>query len=324
MPSNIYRKTGGRIWYFRASVAGSEHRRSLRTTNRQTAEKRAQQLLEELRRRSWGDQRYTWVQAVEAWVGDVGESLKPQTIRRYGTSVAALAHILEPLFLDEIDKRVLAQIATRAGVTNATRKRDLTAVSVILNACEARGWIEAVPAYSRRRLKERTAPLILPTAAQVDRLVSHLSPMLGRLVRLLERTGMRLEEAGGLQWGDVDLRRKTITLTETKAGRVRVIPLTDAALGTLSGTPRHIGCPYVFWVGQDKPHRYGDLSGLLYDLRKAAGVKWRIHDLRHLYAVRYLQNGGKLRDLQKILGHGSIAVTERYLDHLTPEEQTGS
>lgn len=43
--------------------------------------------------------------------------------------------------------------------------------------------------------------------------------------------------------------------------------------------------------------------------------------LSHYHAVRYLEDGGKLRDLQKILGHGSIAVTERYLAHLTPEEQ---
>lgn len=321
MPDNVYRKKGSKIWYFRAVIAGEEIRRSLRTANRAEADKRAQRKLEDLRRQHWGEQRYTWVQAVEAWVGEVGESLKPQTVRRYGTSISALGHILEPLFLDEIDKRALAKIATRPGVTNATRKRDLTAVSVILNAAEARGWIEDVPAYSRRRLRERSAPLILPTAAEVDRLVRHLSPMLGRLVRLLERTGMRLEEAGGLQWSNVDLRRKTITLTETKAGKVRVIPLTEAAVGTLSGTPRRLGCPYVFWTGQEPAHRYGDLSGLLYDLRKAAKVKWRIHDLRHLYAVRYLEDGGKLRDLQKILGHGSIAVTERYLAHLTPEEQ---
>lgn len=50
-------------------------------------------------------------------------------------------------------------------------------------------------------------------------------------------------------------------------------------------------------------------------------MPWTIHHLRHLYAVRYLKNGGSIYVLQQLLGHGSIKVTEIYLDHLTPAEQ---
>lgn len=320
MPSNIYRKTGGRIWYLRTTVRGREHRESLRTPSRAVAEKRAAKRLEELSRANYGDQRHLWKAAVMAWHAEA-QGLKPQTIRRYVCSLAAVDHILGGLMVDEIDKQVLARIAGRAGVTNATRRRDLTAVSVVLHAAEARGWLEAVPAYSRRRLRERSGELVLPTDAELDRARRSLPPMLARLVRFLELTGMRLEEAGGLVWSAVDLRRRAVTLTETKAGRVRIVPLTDEAASTLSGTPRHLDCPFVFWHSQDAPRRYSDLSGLLYDYRKRAGVPWRIHDLRHLFAVRYLQNGGSIYDLSKILGHSSLTVTERYLDHLSPEEQ---
>lgn len=321
MPSRIYRKKDTRVWYFRVVVRGQEIRRSLRTTDRKTAEKRAAVELERISAQRWGDDRHLWQEAVGRWGEEQGPALKPQTLRRYGTSLAVVAPVLEPLQVDEIDKTVLAKIASRPGVTNATRRRDLTAVSVILHAAEAWGWIDHVPTFPRRQIKERRDPILLPTPGEIEALHRLLSPMLSRLVRLLEQTGMRLEEAGSLTWAQVDKRRRTISLRDTKARRPREVPLSEDGFRTVSGTPRHMACEFVFWHSQDAPRRYGDLSGLLYDIRKRAGVPWRIHDLRHLFAVRYLQEGGSIYALQKILGHSTIAVTEGYLDYLTPEEQ---
>ena len=318
--SNLYQRKPGGNWWLRAMVDGREHRRSLQTVDRRLAGQRAKVELERLTRRRWGDERRSWKEAVIAWA-ESGHGLKPQTVRRYLTSLAAIKDVLEPLHLDEIDRAVLARIASRPGVTNATRRRDLTAVSVILHAAEERGWLKAVPSYSSRRLKERRDPIALPPAAEIERLHGELSPMLSRLVRLLEQTGMRLEEAGGLTWAQVDPNRKVVQLTDTKARRPRAVPLSDEALGTISGTPRHLACDFVFWHSPAAPSRYMDLSNYLRRARDRAGVAWRIHDLRHLFAVRYLQAGGSLYQLQQILGHSSIAVTERYLFHLTPAEQ---
>lgn len=321
MPHHIYRRRPGGNWHFRAVVAGREHRCSLRTPDKALAAERARRELERLSRRRWGDERRSWKEAVLVWA-ESGHGLKPQTVRRYLVSLAAVDPILGSLHLDEVDRAVLARIAHRPGVTNATRRRDLTAVSVVLHHAEGRGWIAAVPSFSRRRLPERRDPPPLPTEAEIARLHEELSPMLRRLVQLLELTGLRLEEAGGLRWEQVDLNRRVVRLTDTKARRPRAVPLSEEAVGTLLGTPRRLGCPFVFWRERDgEPGRYRDLSGYLYDARKRAGVPWRVHDLRHLFAVRYLQNGGSLYQLQQILGHGTIAVTERYLDHLAPEER---
>lgn len=323
MPGNIYRKKGSKVWYLRVTVDGRELRQSLRTDDRTLAQERARKRLTELNRTAWGDERHTWKKAAGRWLMEKAPELKPQTVRRYVSSLAAIRDVLDPLYLDEIDRKVLSRIAHRPGVTNATRRRDLTAVSVILTACEAWSWIDEAPRFNRRHIKERTKPLDLPTDAEIQRLVDALPERssLRLLVRLLAQTGMRLEEGADLRWSQVDLTRRTITLTRTKAGKVRVIPLTSEGVGTILGTPRHLGCEFVFWHSQENPDRYGDLSGYLWDFRKKAGIRWRTHDLRHFYAVRYLQDGGSIYDLQKILGHSSLAVTERYLDHLTPEEQ---
>jgi integrase/recombinase XerD len=89
----------------------------------------------------------------------------------------------------------------------------------------------------------------------------------------------------------------------------------------------------VFWHGEDR--RYRNVASRFRELVRRAVAKaelegrsplkpFRFHDLRHWFAVDYLRNGGSIYTLQQILGHTSIKTTERYLDHLTPDENVAS
>ncbi len=67
-----------------------------------------------------------------------------------------------------------------------------------------------------------------------------------------------------------------------------------------------------------------DVDHLFRDLRvfmKRAEVQkiFRFHDLRHTFASHFMMNGGNIYDLQKILGHTSLEMTQRYA-HLAPEQ----
>jgi integrase/recombinase XerD len=53
-------------------------------------------------------------------------------------------------------------------------------------------------------------------------------------------------------------------------------------------------------------------------------VRFRFHDLRHLFAVHYLRDGGSIYAPQGILGHTSIKTTEIYLAYLTSNQQQGA
>ena len=139
--------------------------------------------------------------------------------------------------------------------------------------------------------------------------------MTGRVIRFLAETGMRQEEVCSLEWSQVSIPRREVRLTKTKTSSPRVVPLSDAALGTLIGTPRHLISPYVFWHADGQ--RYTNFANSFALVARRAGVPFRCHDLRHAFASTFLQATGDIPALQAILGHKTIAMTMRYAHIVT-------
>ena len=66
------------------------------------------------------------------------------------------------------------------------------------------------------------------------------------------------------------------------------------------------------------------LNNLIRKYNYKRGVqKTRIHAFRHYFAKQYIQNGGNVFKLQKILGHSSIQETQRYVDLFGNDLQVG-
>jgi integrase/recombinase XerD len=332
MPDNLYRR--GKVWCARFWLNGEEIRRSLKTTSRAVAMKERDKIAQEIERARRGEERRAWPDAILGWAAAAPGQIKPNVIKRYRVSLRQVNSILEPLFLDQIDRKVLRSIAHRVGVTNATRRRDLTAVSSVLSWCVAEGWLETNLAkqFDRTHLPERRDPIVLPETGDIAAVIAAAPGNLGKLARLAQLTGMRQDEMVTLEWYEHDAKRQAVNLSKTKTNRPRSVPLVPAATAVLTGAARHISSPYIFWVlgddGAAGPQnnvsgRFAELVRRVERREKAAGRsfrRFRFHDLRHWFAVEYLRTGGSIYRLQKILGHSSIQTTEIYLDYLTPEE----
>jgi integrase len=113
----------------------------------------------------------------------------------------------------------------------------------------------------------------------------------------------------------VSIPRREVRLTKTKTSSPRVVPLSEAALGTIIGTPRHPTSLYVFWHHDGE--RYTRFSGAFRNIAKRAGVPFRCHDLRHHFASEFAQRTGDIAALQRILGHKTISMTMRYSHLMT-------
>ncbi|SFI92204.1 Phage integrase family protein [Pseudomonas guineae] len=120
-------------------------------------------------------------------------------------------------------------------------------------------------------------------------------------------TGARWSEAEKLK--PTGLRNAVITFSGTKSGKVRSVPITP---GLEARIVRH-------WKQHGLPN-----SAITSFRRALAKTTIRLpkgqaaHGLRHTFASHFIQNGGNILTLQKILGHSSLAMTMRYA-HLAPD-----
>ena len=329
MPDNLYRR--GKTWWARIQIDGQDLRRSLRTASLVEAKSRLKTVIEEVRYlRFRGETRRTWQDAVVGWSKAAAADIRPATLKRYLVSLAQMRPYLDDLYIDQISRRTVADIARRSGVSNATRRRDLTALSVVLRWCVGHGWREDNPArdWDRSIIRERRDPITLPSERDIDAVVAQAPGEFARLIRWAQYTGMREEECASLERSQVNVKRGAADLSRTKTNRPRSVPLDARAVGTYAGTVPYAGKPYVFWHGAGERYlnvasRFAAITARTH--RKDKTVRrFRFHDLRHWFAVDYLRRGGGIYDLQKILGHASIKTTEIYLDYLTPSEQAGT
>jgi len=84
-------------------------------------------------------------------------------------------------------------------------------------------------------------------------------------------------------------------------------------------------CFFVFWghpfpCGNGNGGHVGDIKHSFTSACKKAGITdSRFHDLRHTYASHLAMIGVHIRALQELLGHKTLAMTQRY-SHLAPEQ----
>ncbi len=350
MPANIYLRNG--ILWARFKVAGIEYRESLRTRSEATAKKRLKARREEIENaarfniappQSWEAAVVSWANMMEHEVRT--KSLSQKTVDRYTGSLREVRSWLDGHMLHQIDaKRIRELVKGRKAqrVTNATIRRDLTALSSVLAHAIDEGWVEenAAAAFPRARLSERRDPIILPDEGDIAYTIGPTNNRLSDVMLFARHTGMRQEEIVSLRHRHIDLRRRQITIVG-KRNRLRSIPLNDQALAILRRIPRHLKVDWVFWhaieddEGRPTADRYNNVPTNFADMTMRAAKRaakegrayrrFRFHDLRHLFAVEYLRDGhGGIYDLQRILGHASIQTTEIYLAYLTPEQATAA
>ncbi len=143
-------------------------------------------------------------------------------------------------------------------------------------------------------------------------------------------TGLRLGELIGLKWDVVDFARRQITVKRmwekqgvlketTKTRRIRRVPINQSLFEILIEL-RQKSPESEFVLPR---FHYTHASKAIRKLAKRCGVKpIRFHDLRHSFASIFMMSGGSIYDLQKLLGHSTVQMTERY-SHLSPEHLSG-
>ncbi|MFE8032031.1 phage integrase [Thiohalocapsa marina] len=179
-------------------------------------------------------------------------------------------------------------------------------------ALEAR---EQRKAEQRDNFNEWRKARKLATLPQRSGYADHLQP----LVLLALNTGCRRGELFGLEWRDIDLDLRTLTVrgVNAKGGTTRHIPLNAEALAILTQWRKQQPGDGLLFPGKEG-ERLDNINTAWRKLVKDAGlVAFRFHDLRHTFASNLVMAGVDLNTVRELLGHGDIAMTLRYA-HLAP------
>ncbi|CAB5220192.1 XerC Integrase [uncultured Caudovirales phage] len=334
LPRNLFWRDGS-IWA-RFKERGRERRSCLHTTSVREAERKLQDLKAKLHAEATAPEQVAFREAAVEWDAVYLSGLKPKTAQRYRVSLRQLDPAFGDKMLSDISPRAIGKFVsdrTKAGATASTIKNDLTSLSTILRVAMSRGWADGNPvaAWDRRIIKNTPKVQRPPSRAQVETAIAY-----GRthgkkaLIDFLHQSGCRLSEATALKWSEVDFAAGTITLIETKRGQPRVIRMATPGGSIepiLRAAQRHPYCPFVFWYSTGIPFRQAssglrDFNKRVAELEKKAGREFkpfRTHDLRHSFAIGWLNAGGDIYELSRHLGHTSVKTTEQfYLKWMDP------
>lgn len=173
------------------------------------------------------------------------------------------------------------------------------------------------PMKGIRFLPENNARLRYLSLEECNTLIEAcIAPHMRAIVTIALHTGMRSGEIRNLQWKDLDFDTGFLIVRDSKNGQARHVPMDSTVSAVLRAWPHRSGSEYVFtnYMGG----RIGWLqTGFGNALARAGFTDLHFHDLRHTFASQWMMAGGDLYVLKAILGHKSIAMTQRYA-HLSP------
>lgn len=164
-----------------------------------------------------------------------------------------------------------------------------------------------------RYLSDEEKPRLLKSASQVGGLF-YLK------VLMALTTGMRKGELEVLRWSDIDYTRGLATLHDTKNGTARHTPIPDVILGVVK-QHRQLGSGLMFPSGANPEKPYDYKKQWAKCLKSADVQNFRWHDMRHDTASTLARDGRTLKEIAEILGHKSLASTDRYT-HLCTEHKS--
>lgn len=164
----------------------------------------------------------------------------------------------------------------------------------------------------------KTLPMV-PTSEEIEKMIDATGmPRDRMIVQMLARTGLRVGELCNLDVREIDVQNLRIVIRsrgtwKPKGGKERIVRMDYE---TTALVQKHIGSRSRGRLIDITP---STIRAMIKRVAKRAGVRsaeqMTPHKLRHFFACDFLQRGGDVRSLQKLLGHAELSTTEIYLDY---------
>lgn len=264
--------------------------------------------------------------------------LSPHTVAAYRRDLSQLATFLDRQGRSLVSvtypelRRFLAQQAT-LGYARSSIARRVGTIHTFYRWAVSHDAVERDPSalLGRPKVRNRLPAVLRPreAAALVE------APAPGReaepfergvalrdraILELMYGSGLRVAEVAGLTLDRLDLTRGRV-MVMGKGSKEREVPLSDPAMVAIAtylaegrAPMAEEGSAAAFFNRRKKPIGTRDIRRLVgrYGARTLSGKRVTPHTLRHSFATHLLEGGADIRAVQELLGHASVATTQRY------------
>lgn len=247
-----------------------------------------------------------------AWAGLVDEYLaaeagagrSPATLATRRAHLAYMARGLRCAPARITTAGILAWFGRQTWSVETRRSYRNTAVSFFGWAHRA-GHLPTDPAADLPVMRAAApAPRPAPDAAW-SAAIAGANPRVRLMLRLAAEAGLRRAEIARVHRRDLTRGPAGAELlVHGKGGKLRVVPIGDDLAGAIAGAGGYL------FSGDDDGHLSPRYVGKL--MAGALPDHWTAHTLRHRFATRVYRGSRNLRAVQVLLGHSSVATTERY------------
>lgn len=267
---------------------------------------------------------------VEQFIEYAGSNYPLRTFEIYKRTLTQFLAICGDAALVKVTARYwdVYKVERLKKVSPVSVNKELRTLKAFLGTAVRWGHIEHNP-FSKQPFAtiSEQAPVFF-TKEDFQKLLSVIKPTwLNEAVVFSVLTGLRRGELINLRWQDVDLQRRVMTIQSsatfrTKQGKKRVLPLNETAFHLLTLKHSQSIGDYVFTLKGKQIAECLITHAFKRAVRdKEAGLNDRLHwhSLRSSFASWLVIDGVSIYAVSKLLGHSSVAITQKHYAHLATE-----
>jgi len=217
--------------------------------------------------------------------------------------------------LDRVTVDFLRQFRESLPHKLSTQQKKIEALRTFFGFCVDSDWIEHNPAKKVKIKNVGLNPTMPFSEEEITRLLDACATFRGKgdrlhaLIGLLRHSGLRIGDAIALERSRVGSGR--VFLYTAKTGTPVMCPLPKDLIKEMHALP---GDRYFFWNGACK---LATLFGKYYRAFLALAVQAQVpkphfHRFRDSFAVSLLEKGVSIENVSALLGHSSVAVTNKH------------
>ena len=216
-------------------------------------------------------------------------------------------------------------------VSKASVNKDLSILKSAFNIAIRFNWIKQNPAKNVKKVILSEKERLCFEPEQIKLIINNIHNVTFKnLVIFALHTGCRLNEVINIQWRDINLHERLITIRnkadfKTKTGKIRQVPISDNLYSLLKSLMYGDNNEKIVNFINTDMYLFCNANGYKYSKHYASAYfkkvlrklniaeKFHFHCLRHTFITQLIKAGVNINYVKEIAGHSTIGTTMNYI-----------